>query len=184
MKQAFTNPKLAVCLYNNFDDGPAVAHIKNFLLEKYTNYTIQFFENYSPDNDSIKNLWLSAFKKESYELDSDRIFDLCLAINTSHVDLLETINIPQIIYDKLYYVSGFANMFISSTGIDLNIFFAKTTIFDIACNFYLAKDFLPKDKKGTSIEESFYYYCKGFKIKTECVNYENSSLFKRTAKNS
>jgi hypothetical protein len=68
-------------------------------------------------------------------------------------------------------------------GDDNSEFFANSILFSRACEFYLNNiplDALVED----SLEVRFFFHLKSYNIITECINYENRSLFKRTAPNS
>jgi hypothetical protein len=70
-------------------------------------------------------------------------------------------------------------MNISVTGISMAAFYASPLLFGLACNLYQARKVLPTGRKGTKLEEDFFYLLKSLKMKTECIHYANRSLFER-----
>ena len=185
MRPAFMFPRarLAICLYGLQTD--TVDHIKLLCSSIFKFEHITYFEGFD-SSCMYENLWISAFKKRQHELDSKRVFDVCLAIDaTSSIDILSKpkiaeLNISKYREEKLYFIAGEYFYDRGSTAISPSIFFSNSLIFDLACNFGKVFYKLPTFRKAKTIEEDFYYFLKTLKIKTRCVNYENSSLFKRT----
>lgn len=187
MRPVFMFPKtrIAICLYGLPTDTVDVNRIKLLCssIFKFPN-RITYFESFG-SNCIYENLWISAFKKRQHELDSKRVFDVCVAIDASRIDILSELeiaklNISEYREEKLYFVVGEYFSSQSSTAISPAIFFANSLIFDCVCNFGKVFDKLPDYRKAKTIEEDFYFFLKTLKIKTRCINYENSSLFKRS----
>jgi len=177
-------PDLAVCLYGISNTNEHV--IKQYCADNLSYlYNINYFNHYE-DNDIYNNLWKVSFKKRQTELINKKDFDVCLAIDTSDdtADLFLNhkilLNIHYYNKDKIYFAKGDFFSLKGSTGASPQIFFSNSVTFDLACNFGLKLHTLPKDRKLGTIGEDFYYFLKTLKIKTECINYENSDLFKRT----
>lgn len=186
MRPVFMFPKtrIAICLYGLPTDTVGRTKLLCSSIFKFSD-PITYFESFG-SSCVYENLWISAFKKRQHELDSKQVFDVCLAIDTtSSIDILSKpeiaeLNISEYREEKLYFITGeyFSNR--GSTAISPSVFFSNSLIFDLACNFGKVFDKLPTFRKTETIEEDFYYFLKTLKIKTRCVNYENSSLFKRT----
>jgi len=174
----YMNPKIAVCLYGSSNSN--VLGIQNYL--NALGYDITYFEHY--EDDIYRSLWVSAFKKRQQELDKRQEFDICLAVDSSnktlelfarHNNLL--LNISSYKDNKIYFVRGSFVQGQGSTNVSPQIFFSNSLTFDFACNFGTEYKTLPIDRKQGGIGTDFYYFLKTLKIKTECINFENTELF-------
>ncbi len=180
----FPSPRIAICLYGLSTDTN-LARTKLLCSSIFKFGQITYFESFV-SNSIYENLWISAFKKRQHELDSKQVFDICLAIDTTNsIDILSKLEIAELNIikyreDKLYFIAGEYFSDRGSTAISPSVFFSNSLIFDLACNFGKVFDKLPPFRKAKTIEEDFYYFLKTLKIKTRCISYENSSLFKRT----
>lgn len=179
----FPRARIAICLYGLPTD--TIDHTKLLCSSIFKSEHITYFESFD-SSCMYTNLWISAFKKRQHELDSKLVFDICLAIDvTSSIVILSKpeiaeLNISKYREEKLYFVAGEYFSDRGSTAISPSVFFSNSLIFDLACNFGKVFDKLPPFRKAKTIEEDFYYFLKTLKIKTRCISYENSSLFKRT----
>lgn len=187
-----TNPsKIAICLYGT--DRTYLDQARRSFSTTFGDIT--FFEEID-ETDIYWSLFKSCYSKRQFELAARYEFDVCLALNVSgNSDLAQFLKSDHLINilisphkliitdeETLYFAAGhFKNHGVSVTVISLDAFFASSIIFDLACNFGVAHDCLPKGRPTNSPGEDFYYFLKTLKIKTECINYENSYLFKRTA---
>jgi hypothetical protein len=180
---------LAICLYGTSIDNVSI--IKHYCEDalKYLldSYNITYFENVE-DADIYLSLWKVAFKKRQEELIKKNDFDICLAIDTSDDNVNRFSNFEPLLSNihyyndkKIYFSTGTFFPERGSTSVSPQIFFSNSLMFDLACNFGLKRHTLPSNRKLGTIGEDFYYFLKTLKIKTECINYENSDLFKRTA---
>jgi organic radical activating enzyme len=170
---ANTKQKIAVCLYGS--QGANLIKIKEHFNEKLSQtFNIDYYAHFD-DTDLYKNLWISNFKKRQVEIEDNFEYYACIAFDVSK-DWDDTLLIPEenIENNTLYFLKGGMNDIQAATKIDLSIFFANSHIFDIVCSYELVR-------KSINLvnEEAFYYYLKTLKINTKCINYENSSLFKR-----
>jgi hypothetical protein len=174
--------RTAVCFYGTSNKN--TLSIREYLDKSFSD--LNYFEHY--DDDVYKSLWISNFKKRQVELALKQDFSSCLAIDTSddtlelilnNTDLLSKIN--SCTDNKIYFVNGEFFLNKGSTSASPQIFFSNSFTFDLACNFGLQRSTLPLDRKLGTIGEDFYYFLKTLKIKTQCINYENRNLFKRTA---
>jgi hypothetical protein len=172
------NPKIAVCLYGTSNSNlPGIQNYLNSLC-----YNITYFEHY--EDDVYRSLWVSAFKKRQQELDNREEFDICLAVQLSN-ETLELFakydsllsNITSYTDNKIYFVKGSFVQGQGSTNVSPQIFFSNSLTFDFACNFGTEYKTLPVDRKQGGIGTDFYYFLKTLKIKTECINFENTELF-------
>ena len=188
---------IAICLYGK--DNTHSEEIKQLCLYKFNlidfkRYHIEFYEHYD-SNDLYKSLWLSCMKKRDAEFTERHDFSICMAIDVSDessMDLLNRLSNKQLLYpgkikkldlvslNTMFYITGEKDRI---TLPDLNIFYADSFIFDRICEFGINREMMPYpgELHEKQILVLFYYYLKSLKIKLECINYENSSLFKRTA---
>lgn len=123
--------------------------------------------------DCWKSLWLTANAKRNYEIDNHVEFNLCLGINTPHVSILDTFKLSST-YDKetFYFYDGYFTG--HTVGINPTMFLASSHIFDIVSHYHVSLH-----GNDLAKPEEFYHFIKKFAITTQCINYENSSLFKR-----
>jgi hypothetical protein len=183
---------LAICLYGLNEDKELVQRIRKENDRIFPGHRLTYFETTS-DPILHRNLWLASFKKRQHELNNIVEFDACLALNiedkwvtdflyspTNPVfDLIiNPLTFKNMSDEKLYFVKGAYSK--GFTVISPSVFFASSLLFDLACNFSIARPTFPKDRARETDDEDFYYFLKTLKIRTECTNYENSSLFKRT----
>jgi hypothetical protein len=178
---------IAICLYGpqHYDTSATRYLCQEQLSSKFNN--VAFYEHVG-DSDPYKNLWLVSHKKRIEEINMREDYVMCLAIDASYqwpdnkipIHIFSGFSLRPQFHEKLYYLQGGINLPRGATAISLTGFFASSLIFDLACNYGLVRGKLPPGIKASSIEEEFYHYVKSLKIKTECVNYEDSSLFKRT----
>jgi hypothetical protein len=180
MRQEFMSPKLGICLFGTLHDR--ATKFKEICYSKFgANFVIDLFEHYTTA-DAYKNLWLVNFKKRQHEINNRFEYSGCIALNVNENwdnDFIP-IQYKEPALDKLYFAKGGIDLPRGATRISLAAFFASSHIFDMACSFGLARGKFPFGIKARTDEEEFYHYLKSLKIKTECVNYENSSLFERT----
>lgn len=183
---------LAICIYGSKENRELVQRIRSENDRIFSGHQVTYFEITS-DPVLHKNLWLASFKKRQHELNNIVEFDVCLALNIDDewiVDFLYSPSNPainliidppkfkNISNEKLYFIKGAYSK--GYTIISPSIFFASSLIFDLACNFGVARPMFPIERGRGTDEEDFYFFLKTLRIKTECTNYENSSLFKRT----
>lgn len=133
-----------------------------------------------PDNDSMKSLWLTSNKKRKYEIENNTNFDLCVGIGINDIKLLDSLTIPKKIKDSvLYYSTGCFNHIYWNTEVYPRCFYANSITFDRTAE-YIFTQIKDINLKVDTLGSRFYFHLKYLKIKAECINYENSSLFKRT----
>lgn len=167
---------LAICFYGlSVVDGST-------LVQKYShvfdNYVVTIFIN---TNDNVfKSMWLVTHQKRKFEIDTKKDFDVCLLLCTDNIELLDHISIPILSDNKLYYTSGYIKLDKMSVGIKPSGLVSDSWTIDRISEFYVSKTIDVKYLKNDTIEERFFYFVKSLKITTECINYENSSMFKRT----
>ncbi len=171
---------LAICFYGVNDSNYAEAVEKCTL--QFSSYQKTFF--CATDNDVIKALWLSSFKKSESELLNNTEFDICIAINLQNLHLVPYITIPENLDNSLYFLTGWFNQLNYTTGVGVDVFFAKSQTFNRASEFYLYKSTTLYKHDGFTrnrvlpIEEDFFYHLKVFYLPTKCIQYENRNLFK------
>lgn len=170
--------ELAVCLYGSKNSDPMIT--KEFcnseLGDKFHIHFYEYFEN----DDPLINLWTVNFNKRQYEIKNTKEYSVCLALNVNATNESLPIEKYLPLNDQLYYIMGGFDIPTQTTFISLSAFFANSYIFDMVCSFGLVKGKWQNLIKSRNIEEEFYFYLKTLKIKTGCINYENSSLFKWT----
>jgi hypothetical protein len=173
---------VAICLYGNSDTN--YDSVVKKCETKFSTFTKSYF--CVIDNDPLKALWMSSFKKAETEILNNTEFDICIAIDLNKPMLLNFIRIPDEIDNSVYYVRGWFNNSRHFSGVDFGSFFSKSQTFNRACEFYLYKSASSYDDDGFTRgrvlpdEEEFFYHLKVFYLPTKCINYENSNLFKRT----
>jgi hypothetical protein len=167
--------KLAVCLFGESVECGYEEYIKNVIGMD------NLYIFHVPNNDLLKSLWLTADKKRQYEICSNLDFDICLGLRTNELNILEYINVDKVKVscgqNVFYYPKGY--FYNNCTSIHLNGFYSSSFIFDRVSEFLFA-DIDASFLNVKTLGSIFYYYLKYINIKLECVNYENSSLFKRT----
>jgi len=168
---------LAVCIFGNGKTN--VTQIKNKCTEAFVDYNITFF--YIPDNNEFRSLWLTANEKRQYEIFNGRDFNLCMGIRDTDTSIINDIKIKSSINTNILYFSiGRFNNKYYCTEIEPTGFYATSHIFDRVAEFIFTK-ITQINLRVDNVSARFYFHLKYLKIKTECVNYENSYLFKRTA---
>lgn len=182
MNNTEENRTLAICFFNTGSKN--IDELTNRCLSRFDKFTITFFNDAT--DDEFKSLWLVAFKKRCAELADRKDFDICLCINGgSNDDLLDHVTIPENLDDKLYYSTGFhywepggiERMGMYPTGI-----FSNSLLFDRLAEYVLSPSVDPIFLGGRKDQsERLYNYIKVLRMEVECINYENSDLFKRTA---
>lgn len=175
----------AVCFFGTSVSPDLYNFMVSKCIDKFKNHRLTFFSGIA--DDITKALFISSFNKNDHEVTNNEQFDLCIAIDLSRADLIEHITIPEKIEDIFYYVSGWSNPTIRLTGVEMSAFFAKSQIFNRACEFYQHKDRAKYCEDAFTrdrylpIQESFFYHLKVINLPTTCINHENSNLFKRAA---
>lgn len=169
--------KLAVCFYGN--ELETQAHL-NLVFEKFKEFDISTFSSNAAEK--LDALQYVAHKKHTYEILQKCNFDVCLALDTASIDLLNYTYIDNIENNFVYFTKGFFKHKTVSTGVSAEIFYASSLTFDRACEMktnlaYIDMGWL----RGHDPAELFYYHLKSLNIRTECINCENSNMFIRTA---
>lgn len=181
-------PSIAVCLYGKEFDQSKIEKIESyFYMLLKENNNISFFKSFT-DIDMMENLCNICWHKQTHEFENKVLFDSCLAINSDlfldysdpliDVNNLEDLENPNI--NTLYFLTGTSKRFIE---IEPTGFFCNSFIFDLVCNYSFTNLKIDEDRLGgipRLLGERFYWFIKSFKIKTQCINYENSNLFKRS----
>lgn len=165
---------LAICIFGDTSD--VLEKVQNCCIQKYKNFNISFF--HVKDNNVFKSLWLTANEKRQNELLNNIDYDICLGLNIHHSHLIHYINIPAKLKDSsLYYCRGQYNASTITTSICPSGFYSNSFIFDLTSNFYLTK-IQDQNLRNDTLWERFYFHLKYLQIKTKCIDYENSNLFK------
>ena len=170
--------KIAVCIFGREDKN--ISAIKEKCKILFSDNIDFFFE---PNNCVFTSLWLTANKKRQNELLAKKEYDLCLGIMSSSIDIIDIIKVSPVVNNVLYYSTGRFNGTKCSTEIIPSGFYADSITFDRASEFVFTK-IKKENLRVDNIESRFYFHLKYLKINTECINYENSSLFKWTTQNS
>ncbi len=170
---------IAICFYGSAPSD----EIRKIILDKFGKLEFKIFESY--DTDTFKSLEVVSFKKRDYELENNIEFSLCVAIHTDDIELMKNFNILNLKFTQhntIYFMKGYFSISRYKTGINPEIFFAKSSTFDRICEFYTnQRFFIDRHWVRGQLEEVFYYHVKSLIIKAACINYENSNLFIRTA---
>jgi hypothetical protein len=168
---------IAICLFGDKPCFGVDSELETWLNSLRNDNNILMFE--SCDVCVYKSIWLSSNLKRQHEIKAKIDFDLCIALHTSQLAEVNNIHIlPKLQPDVLYFSNGGINLKTLRTRVCMNGMYSQSVTFDRVCEFifydtpYLASS-------DMIMEERFYYYVKSLNIRTECINYENSSLFKR-----
>lgn len=188
--------KIAICFYNIDPSLQTLNKLKLNFDRLFSKCQISYFEHFSTDGATVlQGMYNVAHIKRLEE--TTRLyqfeFDACFSINLNN-DIIKSNNDLYFNFlfcrvklenmldsNTLYYLSGGFEAATSTTEINFNAFYSTSRLFDIVSKFGLLYDHLPTGRKGSNINQDFYYYLKSLKIQTECVNYEIGSLFKRPA---
>ncbi len=169
--------KLAVCFYGH--ESETQAHL-DLVFEKFKEFNISIFS--SNAEDKLTALQEAAHKKHTSEILQKHNYDVCLAIDTSSIDLLYYTTINNIENNFVYFTKGFFKRNTVSTGVSTEIFYASSLTFDRACEMKINSEYIDIEwLRGRDSAELFYYHLKSLNIRTECINRENSNMFIRTA---
>lgn len=183
---------IAVCMFGASIDLSKISAIESYLKSIFDEkYRLIFFNNFTYTH-YLKNLFNVCYEKQKYEFENNIIFEGCIALNIDHSTVVDNLLIAEkdikffqkLDVNTLYFLSGDNTN--TKTRIDMTGFFANSFVFDTVCNFPIIDINVDQDRDDdipTKIEEKFYWFAKSLKIKTKCINYENSSLFKRTTEN-
>jgi hypothetical protein len=183
---------IAVCMFGSRMDLSKIHSIESYITSIFNEkYQVAFFNNFT-HADYLKNLFSVCYQKQKYEFENNIIFEGCIALNMDHAAVVDNLLIAEkdikffqkLDVNTLYFLSGGNRN--NKTRIDMTGFFANSFVFDTVCNFPIIDITVSRDRNEAipnEIEEKFYWFAKSLKIKTKCINYENSSLFKRTTEN-
>lgn len=191
MRQENMNRNLCVCYYGTKDNQKTINKINSVWNKTFDIDRVSYYSDFSSSNLYL-NLWRCATNRRNEELRIKKKFQTILGINTDDDELISMLTDIQLFHliikpsilmetnsDILYYARGRFDDQTYKTHIDPSIFYANSVVFDIASNFGLVLSSL-KEKKNAIDDEIFFYYLKTLRIKTECINYENRGLFKRS----
>lgn len=178
--------KLAFCIYGLTNNR--VDLIKDQIRHKFSRSHISFFEEFAlNESGTLHSLHRCSLKKRNFEIENHKEFDACIAFDINAIDKLQNLSIvPEIRNHKVYSVTGSFNEPYYTTGIGIEIFYADSMTFDRACEFVLN---IPNfklhairgyNKIPLSTAILFYFHLQTLKLNTECINYEDSSLYQRT----
>jgi hypothetical protein len=164
---------LAVCLYGTINSIDKIDLVKDTLLKKFSDeFDLSFFQCFDNLNQFI-NLKKVSFLKRSREIELGDLFDICLAVHTDYVELLDSLFFKDVTLNTLFFVKGVYRSYTIGTGIYPWIFYSHSLIFDKACEFEY-NTIPPTDR---SLEDRFYYHLKTLYIDTECINSSDPTIF-------
>lgn len=168
--------RIAICIFGP-DTSIKTSEFKKKADELYPGYATVMFRDASADK--FKSLYKVAFKKRKHEVLLSLDFSFCVGISADSLYNLEICKMPENIKDDtVYYSKGcFSNE--GRTGAYPDSFLCKTLEFDRCAEIY--HNIKNIDKTYSIEPEIFYYHLKSLKLKTECINFENSNLFVWTA---
>lgn len=198
--------KLLVCYYGTKENSNSIKLIENCWSETFQ--VINYYKCANTTTDDLYfNLWKCGIEKMDIEINERNNFSTIVAINTDNEEVVEHLtdikkfhlllnpkNLFETKKNTLYYSLG---SFIKGcrTGINPSLFYCDSVTFGLAINFGVVRKKVEQDfyssltyKPLLEVKDSllnndvyFYNFLKTIKIKTECINYENRGLFKRTA---
>lgn len=151
---------IAVILYGNELPASSVSDVENRLVEKFG---ATIFKHFS-DN-KFYSMKTACNVKSMYEINRLRMFDVCIVLDISQVDMIDYID-PKIEESAyLTFVKGSINVYVSKVAIDPAIFYANSLTINRACEYV----------NFTNI--GFYDYLKMMYIKTKCIFPLHTELF-------
>lgn len=178
---------VAVCF---FGSGLHTEYLKIQVNEILKNYDVFFFEekiDYQSEAQLLLALRKVSIQKKCFNIDKNIFFEFCIAINSDTQEILNEVKIVDVIKKStVYYTRGGWDQKYYSTHASINLFYAESFAFDRACEMYEnIKYFRIKEWRGygsidITLNHKFYYHLKSMMLETECINAENSDLFKRT----
>lgn len=169
---------LAVCFYGTNTESTKLVDSVKF---KFSNFKVTIFSATHQERSAA--LLISCNKKRSHELSIFKEFDICLAVDTLVGELIDFTEIKNELKNNIvYYTKGYFRSDRRSTGVSPSIFYAKSLTFDRAAEFKTNLQYIETGwLREITPESVFFYHLNTMNIKTECINYENSSLFIRSA---
>jgi len=204
MVSMFNNDKIYVCYYGTRNNPELIEKINKCVGE---NFNVPYPE-YSSDtstSDLFLNLWKCSVTKMDVELTNKIFFNAVMAINLDDEIIIQKFldkmnahkffrpeNLKEVKRDTVYFCMG--SLIGYKTTINPSIFFADSSTFGIAANYGLVRNRIAmetdlafssgpmKELKNRLVNDHIYFYnfLKSHKLKTECVNYEDSSMFERS----
>lgn len=169
------NNQVAICIFGNNDN---LNTIKDQITSKFVTSKLDFFN--VPDASLYKSLWLTANQKRQQELLRKKDYDICIGVNAQDHAILSVMGNPSFIdSNTLYFTEGEHIRRFNQTKVTISVFYSSSWVFDRVSEFMFT-DVPPSYKRLNTDEENFYFHLKYLKIKTQCTNYENCNLFKRT----
>lgn len=125
---------------------------------------------------ALKNV---SINKRHFEIENLHKFDICIAYNPKNANIND-INISYIRDNTIFYAYGNVSTGRYRVGANPSLFYSHSIEFNRACEFIdNLNNIRPFDP--LSLDEKFIFHLRSLFLKDECVNYENSSLFIRTA---
>lgn len=160
-----------MCVYT---DDPTYRYETDTNL-KNLDYTI-FFEHNSNLFKALRNV---SVKKRLYETEMFHNFDICIAYNPVRANL-DNLILKKPAADTIYHAYGHFSRSQHCVGAEPSLFYSRTVEFNRACEFIENYTNI-NDGKVIKVGEKFVFHLRSLHLKNECFNYENSSLFIRTA---
>jgi len=165
--------KIALCVYT--DDA-------NYRLENDGNITNLSFE-YELFFDYNVNLYKAlkniSVKKRIAELECMSEFTTCIGFDPRRANLEDFI-LPEPKESVVYYAYGGYNNSKYVGSASPSLFSAMTVEFNRVCEFVENYNNIA-DLRVTTIPEKFLFHIRSLYLESECINYENSSMFIRSA---
>lgn len=152
------------------------------------------------------NLWKASVTKMDIELTTKKFFHTVIAINLDDEQFIQDFTektrshlfirpkqLFEVNNDTVYYCIG-SLIALYKTAINPSIFYANSSTFSIVANYGLVRKSIEREtnmalssgplekikNELTNDHIYFYNFLKSHKLKTECVNYENRGMFKRS----
>jgi hypothetical protein len=174
----------AVCFYGTKSVDTTELQAK---LQKWFPFPMTFFHHF--DEDKFLALETVSHKKKTAEFQTHVEFKICMAYDT---DVMFDVRHIEMVYDAdkkvdlqknfIYYMTGGFDKKHWLTSVNPCVFIARSWEFDRACEYHTNLKNIPVNQiRGPSVDDAakFYYHLQTLSLSTECVNYENRSLFIR-----
>ena len=161
--------KIALCIFTDnlkYNPGEDVS-LDGLDYELFVEYNSSIFR-------ALRDV---SIKKRTYEMNMGDEFDACIAYNPSCANIADLkLCTPE--KNKVYYAYGAFNAEQYIGAAEPWLFYSGTVEFNRCCEF--AENYFNIQSPYTiKMSEKFLFHIRSLYLESECVNYENSSLFIR-----
>lgn len=163
------------------------SEIRDSILSHLNDFKVDVLEDNT--DDKFEAYYSMAVAKRNLEVSRHKEFDLCIVMSGTG-DIYKNFRVDNLpVYNVLYFITGHVGAGtgtqdrISSSritlSIDTDMFYSDSLVFDRACEYKFHKINTSIFPEKYNTGNDFYFHLKSLYINTECINYEDSSLFVR-----